>query len=99
MGEAELDDAHTGGLGALGTLADLELYALTLVEAAEAACVDLRVVNENVRSAAVGGDEAEALFAVEPLHSSLCHFCSSQVGGPATCGARPTFGNEGNNIT
>jgi hypothetical protein len=56
-GTAELgsDDAHAGGLRALLALADLELDALALVEAAESAGVDLGVVHEHVRAAdAVG---------------------------------------------
>jgi hypothetical protein len=36
-------------------------------------------VDENVLSPAVGCDKAEALFAVEPLHSSLCHSFASLI--------------------
>ena len=67
------DDAHSGGLRALVALADLELHTLPLVEAAVAARVDLGVVDEDVSSAPVDRDEAEALLAVEPLDCSLCH--------------------------
>src|ERR1044072_6906328 len=68
------DRADAGGLGALLALADLELHALVLVQAAEAGALALRVVHEDVSATAVRGDEAEALLGVEPLHSSLCHY-------------------------
>src|SRR4051794_16489280 len=67
------DGANLLGLRALLALRDLELDALVLVEAAEAAGGDRRVVNENVRAAAVLGDESEALLGVEPLHGALSH--------------------------
>src|SRR5665647_2289240 len=60
-------------LGALGTLGDLELHALCLFERTVAARLDRGVVNEHVRSAAILGDEAEALFSVEPLNCALNH--------------------------
>ena len=67
------DGAHAVGLRALGTLGDLELDALRLLEAAVAGGVDGGVVNEHVGAAAVLGDEAEALLSVEPLNGALCH--------------------------
>jgi hypothetical protein len=67
------DRGYSGGLRAFSALADLELDSLILFEGAEAAALDLRVMNEDVIRTAVGGDEAEAFFAVEPFHSSLCH--------------------------
>jgi hypothetical protein len=61
-------------------LSDIELNPLSLFQRAVAAALDLRVVDEDIRGAVVGGDEAEALFAVEPFHSSLCHiFCTSFI--------------------
>jgi len=45
--------ADAGGLQALVALADLELHALTLVEAAEAVSFDPRVVHEDVVAAVV----------------------------------------------
>jgi hypothetical protein len=59
------DDADAGGRRALGALADLELNALPLSEAAEARGVDFGVVDENVGAVAVLGDEAVALLPVE----------------------------------
>jgi hypothetical protein len=58
-------DADAGGRRALGALADLELHALPLLEAAEARGVDFGVVDENVGAVAVLGDEAVALLPVE----------------------------------
>jgi len=90
--DAESEGAHSGRLLALVALADLELHALPLIEAAEAARVDLGVVHEDVVAAAVLGDEAEALLRVKPFHSSLCHaMCSSYVMGPHRVGDRPTL--------
>jgi hypothetical protein len=69
----KLDDGYARRLGALGTLADFELNALVLVEGLEATGLDLGVVNEDIAIGVVRGDEAEALFSVEPLDGSLCH--------------------------
>ena len=96
VGRSEGADAL--GLGALGALADLELDALVLFQAAEAVALDLRVVHEDVSAAAVWGDEAEALLRVEPLDRALCHVLSPRqvvetdrqpYGGPG----RPGDGN------
>src|SRR5882762_1411411 len=70
-------------------LGRLEFHALVLIEAAVPAGVGERgEVDEDVRSAAVDLDEAEALLGVEPLHSSLCHGGApfKSVGRPALCG-------------
>src|SRR5690242_10097849 len=67
------DGADVRGLRALLALRGLELDALVLLERLVAVARDRRVVDENVRATAVRGDEAEALFVVEPLHSSLRH--------------------------
>jgi hypothetical protein len=69
----KLDQRNAGGLGALGALTDFELNALVLVEGLEATRLDLGVVNEEIAIGVVRGDEAEALFSVEPLDGSLCH--------------------------
>src|SRR5256885_2012219 len=58
---------------ALGTLGDLELDRLVLIETAVAVTLDCREVDEHVRAAAVQSDEAEALLGVEPLDCSGCH--------------------------
>src|SRR5690349_17234667 len=53
------------GLGALLPLSHLERDLLAFNQLAESVAGDVGVVREDVRSAAVLGDEAEALFGVE----------------------------------
>src|SRR5688500_14676627 len=72
-GRRGLDQRHAGSLGTLGALADFELNTLVLVEGLEATGLDLGVVNEDIAIGVIRGDEAEALFSVEPLDGSLCH--------------------------
>jgi RimJ/RimL family protein N-acetyltransferase len=67
------DRADVLRLRALGALGEVELDLLVLVQGPEAVRRDRRVVHEHVGAAAVLGDEAEALFAVEPLHCSASH--------------------------
>src|SRR5262245_27997808 len=69
------DGADVLRLGALLALRGVELDALVLIEALVAAIGDGGEVDEDVLAAVVGGDEAEALLAVEPLHGALgqCH--------------------------
>src|ERR1700743_2020628 len=89
------DGAYALGLRPLLTLADLELDPLALIEGLEARALDLRVMHEDVRAAPVLSDEAEALLAVEPLHTALRHADislrlasaeSSRRGPPVTIG-------------
>src|SRR5205807_3280005 len=61
------ENADCAGLRALGALGDVELHPLVLLQAAEPVRGDLGEVDENVLTATVDGDEAEALVAVEPL--------------------------------
>ena len=70
---SESDRGNPRRLGALGSLSDLELDSLVLLERLVAVALNLRIVDEHVRAVTIGGDEAEALLAVEPLHSSLRH--------------------------
>ena len=65
VGALRSGDVDAGGRRALGALADLELNALPLFEAAEARGVDFGVVDDNVGAVAVLGDEAVALLPVE----------------------------------
>ena len=67
----QLDDVHS--MGALLALGDVEIDALVLVQSAETLALDSGVVNEEIRATTIGGDEAEALFSVEPLNGALCH--------------------------
>ena len=54
-------------------LADLYACRIPDGKGVEAAALDGGVVDEDVGGAVVRSDEAEALFGVEPLHSTLCH--------------------------
>jgi hypothetical protein len=69
----QLDGGYPDRLGTFLPLLDLELNALVLLKRAKAAPLDLGKVDEEVLPAVVRGDETEALFAVEPFHSSLRH--------------------------
>src|SRR5690606_8062964 len=66
-----------GGLRALGALLDAHLNTVALVQATVAAGpLDGAVVDENVLTTIVGGDETVALFGVEPLDdpgNAVCH--------------------------
>src|SRR4051794_35846814 len=86
-GERALDDVRTilrpdrtrshgadvRGLRALLALLNLELHPLVLLQRPVPGRLDGAEVDEDVRRAAVGGDEAVPLLAVEPLHGALCH--------------------------
>src|SRR5438067_12663854 len=90
------DDRDRGGLRTLLALADLELDARELLQAAEAIALDFGVVHEDVAATVVGSDEAEPLFEVEPLHSALNHKNILQIqrknGAPPRCsGSRETI--------
>src|SRR4029079_18814775 len=52
---------------------------LALFERLVARAADRGVVHENVARAIIRGDQAVALFRVEPLHSSLRHACSPRA--------------------
>ena len=71
---AALDEGSVGagdvdGLGAaVLALGDGELDLLALGEGAEAVGLDGGLVDEEILAAVVGGDEAEPLGVVEPLH-------------------------------
>src|SRR5262245_43111799 len=61
------------GLGALLALGYVEGDLLAFGEFAVSVAGDVGVVREDVRSAVVLGDEAEALPGVEPLHGAAGH--------------------------
>src|SRR5262245_40084653 len=64
--------SDVGSLGALGTLGDLELHLLTLLEGLVARSEDRREVHEDVVTALLL-DEPVPLAVVEPLHFAYCH--------------------------
>src|SRR5437762_3211533 len=61
------------GLRALRALGGLELHLRALGERLVALADDRAVVDEQVLTALVGGDEPVPLVGVEPLHGSSCH--------------------------
>jgi hypothetical protein len=61
------------GLRALGPPAGRVLNPLVLLKAAVTVSLDGGVMNEDVISAIVWGDETVPLVGVEPLHSALSH--------------------------
>src|SRR5690348_15116473 len=69
---ASAGDPDVFCLGSLLALGDVELDLLPFVQAAVAATGDRAEMHEHVR-AALDGDEAITLVAVEPLHSALRH--------------------------
>src|SRR6185312_15661937 len=85
------DGPYAGGLRTLRTLPYLELDPLVFLERAKSAALNLRVVDKDISGAVLRRNKAEALFRVEPLHSSLWHSCSFSVTG---CGT-PSFGTPG----
>src|SRR5664279_133757 len=70
------DGADVLCLRALLALRGVELHSLVVVEALVTVAADRGEVDEDVVAAAIGCDEAEALFAVEPLHGALGHAVS-----------------------
>src|SRR5580698_8503721 len=61
------------GLLALRTLANVEAHLLVFQKRLESLDANLREMREELFAAVVGGDEAETLRVVEPLHSSCWH--------------------------
>jgi len=72
-----LERLYVLSLPALGSLHDVELNRLPLLEAAETVRLDGGEMDENVL-AILAADETKTLSVVEPLHCSLFHvtFCS-----------------------
>ena len=60
--------------GSFFALADLVLDCLSFVQTRVAACLDFRVVNEQVRAAVVGDDKSETLWIIEPFYFSCTHY-------------------------
>jgi len=65
------DNYDCAGLFALLAVGDFEFNLVTVVEGFVATALDFRVVYEQVRPTLLG-DEAVALFTVEPLDCTLC---------------------------
>src|SRR5699024_487012 len=65
-------------LRTLLSFSNFELNLLALFERAVAVHLDCAPVNEHVLVFAFEGDESVALFSVEPLDDTLCHYFSIQ---------------------
>src|SRR6478752_1934557 len=91
------DRADVLRLQTLRTLRDIELDALILFQAAVTAGLDGRVVGEDVCSAVIRRDEAEALLRVEPLDGALrAHVLPSPaLPGASAPALRTTLTNYG----
>ena len=72
---SQLDRGDSDRLRTFGSLFDLELDTLVLLERTMSAPTDLGVVDEQIFSTTVRSDKAKALITVEPFDGSLCHFC------------------------
>src|SRR5712692_4501717 len=67
------DRADVLGLRSLLPLGRVEFDLLVLIQRPVAGARDRGEVDEHVRRPVIGGDEAEALIGVEPLHGACCH--------------------------
>jgi hypothetical protein len=67
----------SGRLAGAAVLLDLEVDLLAFDQGGHASPLDGGDVDENVRAAIVGSDEAVTLGGVEPLDGSSCHFFCS----------------------
>lgn len=74
-----LQRLNAQSLRALLAFANLELDSLVFLEGLKTGALDFGVVNEYVVATVSWGDEPEALLRVEPLHSALCHYKTSQL--------------------
>ena len=70
-----LDRLYVLCLKALGAFRDIELHPLALLQAAEAARLNRRKMDEDV-FATLSADETKAFGVVKPLHCSCFHCCS-----------------------
>jgi hypothetical protein len=70
---SKLDGLDVLGLEALGSTHDVELHALTFLQAAEAVRANRGKVNENIFVVALASNEAETLCVVKPLDCALFH--------------------------
>src|SRR5688572_33360491 len=76
-------------LQSLLTARDLVAHALLFLQRLVTAALDLGKMREDFLAAVVGGDEAEALCIVEPLHGTSCHatllYENKKTGGYPHC--------------
>jgi hypothetical protein len=75
--------ADTSGLKALGSLFNIQLHWLVLLEFPVTAAFDRAVMDEHVATPVVEGDEAVTLLRVEPLNFAAWHFLQPPFSGPS----------------
>jgi hypothetical protein len=68
-----------GGLAGALVLGDLVAHLLVFAQIAQAGALDGADMNENIRAAIIGLDEAEALLTIEPFHDASSHFISPSM--------------------
>ncbi len=71
-GRSDLERLYVGSLPALGSLYDVKLHGLTLLQTLESTGVDCGVMHEDV-FAVLARNKAEAFRVIEPLHGTLFH--------------------------
>jgi hypothetical protein len=71
----QLDRFYVFCLKAFRALRDIELYSLAFLQAAEAARLNRREMDENI-FAILAADEAKAFGVVKPLYCSCFQLCS-----------------------
>ncbi len=68
-----------GGLAGALVLGDLVTHLLAFAQITQAGALDRADMNENIRAAIIGLDEAEALLTIEPFHGAGSHVISPNI--------------------
>jgi hypothetical protein len=68
-----------GGLAGAAILNDLVAHLLAFTQIAQARALDGADMNENIRAAVIGLDEAVALLSIKPFHGSSSHVVSPSI--------------------
>ena len=68
-----------GGLAGALVLGDLVAHLLAFAQITQAGALDRADMNENIRAAIIGLDEAEALLTIEPFHGADSHVISPNI--------------------
>jgi hypothetical protein len=64
------------GLAGAAVLGEFVAHLLAFAQIAQTGALDCADMNENIRAAFIGLDEAKALLTIEPFHRSGSHFVS-----------------------
>jgi hypothetical protein len=74
ISERELDLADVLGLRTLGAVGQIKLDPVALIQALETVALNGGIMHEHI-APTVLRDKTKTLLVLEPLHSSLRHFC------------------------